>query len=235
MAGASQLESGAAALTGTAALVVLAYRLGSGQPATVALGAAFAVLLVAVPPALRLATGLPRLVGTERANRLGVLVSGSGVFPAAGQIRTVVVAGTGMLAGGELGVHAVHAVDGVPPADVLRLAGAVARGSGRPIDRVIAAATPRLPGVSDFDPVADLSARGIVSEVVGAPGEEQRVIAHAVLVGDAELLAAHDIDLPAVPVTAGCTPVAVAWDGVARGCWRSDRTCRPRGRPPCTG
>ncbi|TWF76301.1 haloacid dehalogenase-like hydrolase [Pseudonocardia hierapolitana] len=217
MAGASQLESGAAALTGTAALVVLAYRLGSGQPAAVALGAAFAVLLVAVPAALRLATGLPRLVGTERANRLGVLVSGPDAFAAARQIRTVVIAGSDLVTGGELGVHAVHAVDGASHADVLRIAGAVARESGRPVDRAIAAATPRLPGVSDFDPVADLGARGVVAEVVGASGEEQRVIAHAVLVGDAELLAAHDIDLPAVPATAGCTPVAVAWDGVARG------------------
>jgi Cu+-exporting ATPase len=217
LAGASQLESATAALTATVALVVLAYRLGSGQPATTALGAAFAVLLVAVPAALHLATGLPRLVGTERANRLGVLVSGPDAFPAARQIRTVVVAGSGLLTRGELGVHAVHTVDGASQADLLRLAGAVARESGRPVDRAIAAATTRLPGVSDFDPVADLGARGVVAEVVGSPGEEQRVIAHAVLVGDVELLAAHDIDLPAVPATAGCTPVAVAWDGVARG------------------
>jgi cation transport ATPase len=215
LAGASQLEVAAATLTVTAALVVLAYRLGSGQPATMAIGAALAVLLVAVPGALRLATGLPRLVGTDRAARLGVLASGA-AFASARRVDTVVLAGTGLLTSGELEVRAVHAVDGVPADDVLRLAGAVVQESGRPIHRAIAATTPRLPGVADFDPVDGLGARGVVAEVVGAPGEE-RVIAHAVLVGDAALLAAHDIDLPAVPATAGCTPVAVAWDGTARG------------------
>ena len=216
MAEASHVESAAAAVTGAVALVVLAYRLGSGQDATVAIGTGVAVLVVALPAALRLATGLPRLVGTARANRLGVLVSGDGAFAAARQVRTVVLAGSGTLTSGELQVHAVHAVDGVPAADVLRLAGAVALGSDRPVDRAVAAAIPRLPGVSDFDPVGDLGSRGIVAEVVGDPGAE-RVIAHAVLVGDAALLAAHEIDLPSVPATAGCTPVAVAWDGVARG------------------
>jgi cation transport ATPase len=216
LGGASHLEAAAAALMAAAALVVLAYRLGSGQPATVAIGAALAVLVVAVSSALRLATGLPRLVGTDRAARLGVLVSGGGVFAAARRVDTVVLAGTSLLTGGGLAVQTVHAVDGVPADEVLRLAGAVARESDRPVDRAIAAATPRLPGVADFDAVDGLGARGIVAEVVGAPGEE-RVIAHAVLVGDAELIAAHDIDPPAVPVSAGCTPVAVAWDGVARG------------------
>ncbi len=216
MAGASQLEGAAAVLTATAALVVLAYRLGSGQPAAVALAAAFAVVVVAVPAAVGVATGLPHLVATERAARLGVLISGAGAFAAARRIDTVVLAGTDLLGSGELEVHAVHALDGVPRADVLRLAGAVVRRSDRPVDRAIAAASPRLPGVADLDPVDGLGARGVVAEVVGGPGEE-RVIAHAGLVGDPELLAAHDIELPAAPVAAGCTRVAVAWDGVARG------------------
>jgi P-type E1-E2 ATPase len=211
------VESAVAGLVGTVALAVFGYRLGSGAPTADAAGAAIAVLVVAVPTALHLATALPRLVGTERVARLGVLVSGAGAFAAARRVDTVVLAGTGTLSSGELEVHAVHAVDGVPRTDVLRLAGAVAQESDHPIDRAIAGATPLLLGVAEFDTVADLGARGIVAEVVVAPGEEQRVIAHAVLVGGAELLAAHDIELPAVPATAGCTPVAVAWDGVARG------------------
>ncbi|MHA6620051.1 hypothetical protein [Pseudonocardia sp. DLS-67] len=212
-----RVESAAAGVVGAVALGVLAYRLGSGAPTADALGTAIAVLLLAVPAALHLATGLPRLVGTERAARLGVLVSGADAFAAARHVDTVVLAGIGTLTSGELEVHLVHAVDGVPHAEVLRLAGAVTQESDRPIDRAIAGATPRLPGVAEFDSVDGLGARGIVAEVVAAPGAEQRVIAHAVLVGGAELLAAHDIDLPAAPATAGCTPVAVAWDGVARG------------------
>lgn len=212
-----RVESAAAGLVGTVALGVLACRLGSGALTADALGAALAVVLVALPAALRLATGLPRLVGTERAARLGVLVRGADAFAAARRVDTVVLAGTGTLTSGELEVHLVHAVDGVPHAEVLRLAGAVAQESDRPIDRAIAGATARLPGVAEFDTVDGLGVRGIVAEVVDAPDEQQRVIAHAVLVGGAELLAAHDIDLPAVPATAGCTAVAVAWDGVARG------------------
>ncbi|GAA5125163.1 hypothetical protein [Pseudonocardia adelaidensis] len=212
-----RVESAAAGVVGTVALAVLGCQLAGGAPLTDAAGAALAVLLVAAPTALHLATGLPRLVGTERAARLGALVCRGDAFAAARCVDTALLTGTGTLTGGALGVHAVHAVDGVPHADVLRLAGAVAQQSERPIDRAIACATPRLPGVAEFDAVADLGARGIVAEVVGAPGEEQRVIAHAVLVGGAGLLAAHDIDPPAVPATAGCTAVAVAWDGIARG------------------
>ncbi len=211
---ADRVEHAAADLAGTAAMAVLVYRLCSGEPATEALGAALAVLLLAVPGALRLATGLPHLVGTGRAARLGVLISGEDAL--ARRVDRVVLAGP--LTGGGLEVHAVHAVGGCAPAEVLRMAGAVARASDRPVDRAVAAAAPQLlPGVADFDTVDGLGVRGIVAEVVGAPGEDPRVIAHAVLVGSADLLGAHDIGLPTATTTAGCTPVAVAWDGVARG------------------
>lgn len=224
---ADQVEYGAADLVGTVAMAVLVFRLATGEPVTDALGAALAVLLVAVPAALRLATGLPRRVATKRAARLGVVVSGTGVFSAARHVDTVVLAGSGTLTGGGLKVHAVHAIDGTAPADVLRLAGAVAQESDHPIDRAVAAATPWPLDVAEFDTVADLGVRGIVAEVVGTPGEDRRVIAHAVLVGSAELLTAHDIDLPAVAAAAGCVPVAVAWDGVARGVLEVGPTVEP--------
>jgi Cu+-exporting ATPase len=199
------------------AIAVFMFRLGSGEPVTEALGAALAVLLVAVPCALHLATRLPRVISTARAARLGVLISGADALATARHVDTVVLAGASTLTSGGLEVRAVHAVDGVAGAEVLRLAGAVAQESDHPIDRAVAAAVPRPPGVAEFDTVQDMGVRGIVAEVVGAPGEDRRVIAHAVLVGNAELMAAHDIDLPARPATTGCVPVAVAWDGVARG------------------
>jgi cation transport ATPase len=217
---AGRVEAAAAGLAAVVAVAVLGYRLGVGEPITAALGAALAVLLVAVPGALRLATGLPLLVGTGRAARLGVLLPGTDALTAARCVDTVVLAGTSTLTTGELEVRDVHAVDGVAPADVLRLAGAVAQESERPLDRAVAAASSRLPGVADFDVVGDLGVRGIVAEIVDVPGEARRVIAHAVLVGRAELLAAHDVGLPAelaAATGAGCTQVAVAWDGVARG------------------
>jgi cation transport ATPase len=214
-----RVEAAAAGAVGAAAVAVLGYRLGTGEPATAALGATLAVLLVAVPGALRLATGLPRLVGTVRAAQLGVLFSGADVLAAARSVDTVVLAGTSTLTTGELEVHDVRAVDGVAPADVLRLAGAVAQESDRPLDRAVAAAAPRLPGVAEFDKVDELGIRGIVAEIVGTRGEDRKVIAHAVLAGSAEWLTAHDIDLPAelTAASTGRTSVVVAWDGVARG------------------
>jgi cation transport ATPase len=213
-------EAAAAGAVGAVAVAVLGYRLGTGEPATAALGATLAVLLVAVPGALGLATGLPRLVGTVRAAQLGVMFSGAEALAAARNVDTVVLAGTGTLTTGELEVHDVRPVDGVAPADVLRLAGAVAQESDRPLDRAVAAATPLLPGVAEFDKVDELGVRGIVAEVVGTRGEDRKVIAHAVLAGSAEWLAAHDIDLPAELTAANTTgrrSVVVAWDGVARG------------------
>src|SRR5206468_5639738 len=112
----SRVEAAAADLVGTVALAVFVYRLSSGEPVADAVGAFLTVLLVAVPAALHVATGLPRLVGTERATRLGALVSGAGAFAAARHIDTVVLAGTSTLASGELEVQAVHAVDGVTSA-----------------------------------------------------------------------------------------------------------------------
>jgi cation transport ATPase len=214
-----RVEAAAAGAVGTVAVAVLGYRLGTGEPTTAAIGATLAVLLVAVPCALRLATGLPRLVGTVRAAQLGVLFSGAEALAAARSVDTVVLAGTGTLTTGGLEVHDVRAVDGVAPADVLRLAGAVAQESDRPLDRAVAAATPRLPGVAEFDKVDELGVRGIVAEIVGTRVEDRKVIAHAVLAGNAEWLAAHDIDLPAELTAAntGRRSVVVAWDGVARG------------------
>jgi Cu+-exporting ATPase len=221
---AGRVEVAAAMLVGAVGVAVLGYRLGSGEPPAAALAGGFAVLVLAVPGALRLATGLPRLVGTGRAARLGVLLAGRAAFASAQHVDTVVLAGTDTLGSGGLEVQDVRAVDGVAPDDVLRLAGAVAQESDRPLDRAVTAAAPRLLDVAEFDPVGDLGVRGIVAEVVDVPGADQRVFAHAVLLGSAELLAVHDIRLPAqltaavsAAARAGRTPVLVAWDGVARG------------------
>jgi cation transport ATPase len=218
--GPGRVEAAAAGVVGAAAVAVLGYRLGAGEPAEGALGAALAVLIVAGPGALRLATRLPLLVVTGRAARHGVLLHDPGALTSARCVDTVVLAGTGTLTNGELEVRDVHVIDGHAPADVLRFAGAVAQESDRPIDRAVAAASPWLPGVAEFDRVDDLGVRGIVAEVVRAPGEGPRVIAHAVLVGSAGLLAAHDVGLPAelaAPTGHSGARVAVAWDGVARG------------------
>lgn len=215
-----QVETAAVALVGAVAVGTLGYRLGAGEPVAAACAAALAVLLTAVPSALHLATAMPPLVAVSRAVRLGILLPDAAV---ARRVDTVVLAGSDTLVGPALEVHDVRPADGVSPGDALRLAGAVAQESDRPLDRAIAAASPRLPGVAEFDAVEDLGVRGVVAEVIAGGDGDHKVFAHAVLVGSVELLAAHDIVLPAeladAPADAAATgriPVAVAWDGVAR-------------------
>lgn len=213
-----QVESAAVAVAVAVAVATLGYRLGAGEPAGQACAAALAALLVAVPVALRLATAAPRLVAAGRAAQLGVRI-----VDAPAPVDTVVLAGTGVLTGAQLQVHDVRVAEGVAVDDVLRLAGAVAQESDRPVDRAIAATSERLPGVADFDTVGDLGVRGVVAEVVSGADGVQTVIAHAVLVGRVQLLTEHDIALPPelasapADTAAGArVPVAVAWDGVAR-------------------
>jgi cation transport ATPase len=213
-------ETVAVAVVGVVAVATLGYRLGAGTAMGVAMGSALAVLLVAVPCAVHLATATPLRVAAGRAARHGILLAD--VAAAAHRLDTVVLAGTGVLMTGAPVVQDVRVAQGVSPDDVLRLAGAVAQESGRQVDRAIAAASQRLPGVAEFD-LDDLGARGVVAEVVEDACGEEKVVAHAVLVGRVELLTAYDIDLPAElapapsdAVATGRTAVAVAWDGVAR-------------------
>jgi cation transport ATPase len=211
-------ETLAVAVVGVVAVAALGYRLGAGAPAVPALATALAVLLVAVPVALHLATSTPLLVAAGRGARLGILLP-----DAPHRVDTVVVAGTEVLATGGPEVQEVRLATGVTREDALRMAGSVAQESARSVDRAVAAASEVLLGVAEFDAVEALGARGIVAELVTGADGEQTVIAHAVLVGDVELLTAYGIGLPAelagAPaqvLAAGRTPVAVAWDGVAR-------------------
>jgi P-type Cu+ transporter len=213
-------ETLAVAVVGVVAVATLGYRLGAGTTVGVATGSALAVLLVAVPCAVHLATATPLRVVAGRAARHGILLADAAAD--AHRLDTVVLAGTGVLTTGAPAVQDVRVAHDVSPDDVLRLAGAVAQESDHPVHRAIAAASQRRPGVAEFD-VDDLGARGVVAEVVEDACGEEKVIAHAVLVGRVELLTAHDIDLPAElapapsdAVATGRTAVAVAWDGVAR-------------------
>ncbi|GAA1288500.1 hypothetical protein GCM10009609_64220 [Pseudonocardia aurantiaca] len=200
------------------AVATLGFWLGSGGTMQEACTAAVAVLVAACPCAF--AAAAP--ASTERAAR----------------VDTVVLTEATAVDPGALRVHAVHATRGIGGADALRLAGAIGRAADHPIGRAIetaaAVATGPLPGVAEFDEVADLGWRGIVAEVVRRGAAEAVVVAHAVLAGRTELLAEHGIALPADLEAAranaeatGRTAVAVAWDGVARAVLVIGATARP--------
>ncbi|GAB1333271.1 heavy metal translocating P-type ATPase [Streptomyces sennicomposti] len=196
------------------ALGTLGFWLGDGAGITAAFTAAVAVLIIACPCALGLATPTALMVGTGRGAQLGILVKGPEVLESTRKVDTIVLDKTGTVTTGRMTLLAAHTTDGTQEEDVLRLAGALEHASEHPIAQAVAAgATERvgaLPTPEDFANIPGLGVQGIVD-------------GHAVLVGREQLLAEWSIALPpalqrakADAETAGRTAVAVAWDGEAR-------------------
>ncbi|MEU7255066.1 heavy metal translocating P-type ATPase [Streptomyces rimosus] len=196
------------------ALGTLGYWLITGEGAVAAFTAAVAVLIIACPCALGLATPTALMVGTGRGAQLGILIKGPEVLETTRRVDTVVLDKTGTVTTGAMTLTAVHLADGVSEADALRLAGALEHSSEHPIARAIAGVaaerTGELPVPEDF---ANVPGRGVQGVVEG----------HAVLVGRTSLLSDWAIELPATLAgaktaaeDAGHTAVAVAWDGAAR-------------------
>ncbi|MGC4905566.1 heavy metal translocating P-type ATPase [Streptomyces cyaneofuscatus] len=198
-------------------LGTLGFWLGSGAGLTAAFTAAVAVLIIACPCALGLATPTALMVGTGRGAQLGILIKGPEVLETTRRVDTIVLDKTGTVTTGKMTLLAVHTADGTDENDVLRLAGAVEHSSEHPIAQAVAAgAVDRLGGGSplptpeDFANIPGLGVQGVVD-------------GHAVLVGREKLLAEWEIRLPeglarakAEAERAGRTAIAVAWDGEAR-------------------
>ncbi|MFF0218901.1 heavy metal translocating P-type ATPase [Streptomyces vinaceus] len=183
--------------------------------ATAAFTAAVAVLIIACPCALGLATPTALMVGTGRGAQLGILIKGPEVLESTRRVDTVVLDKTGTVTTGRMTLAGVHPAEGVDERELLRLAGALEHASEHPIARAVATgATERagtLPAPESFEALAGLGVQGVVD-------------GHAVLVGREQLLADWSIPLPAgladakaAAETAGSTAVLVAWDGAARG------------------
>ncbi|WP_250001879.1 cation-translocating P-type ATPase [Actinoplanes sp. M2I2] len=154
------------------ALGTLGYWLGTGQGATAAFTAAVAVLIIACPCALGLATPTALLVGTGRGAQLGILIRGVEALESTRKVDTIVLDKTGTVTTGRMSVSSVVPADpSVSEAEVLRLAGAVEAASEHPIGRAIADAARNslagpdrvaLPPVSDFQATAGVGVRGTV-------------------------------------------------------------------------
>ena len=183
------------------ALLTLAGWLIAGADPTFAVSAAVAVLVIACPCALGLATPTALVAGTGKGAQLGILIRGPQVLEAAQEVDTVLLDKTGTVTSGEI---TVESVTGGTSEERLMVA-AVERASEHPIARAIATAfatAGSVPDVTEFEARAGVGAAGIVH---GRP----------VLVGkpDAELPA----DLSRAVADAaqrGLTPVAATIDGV---------------------
>jgi Cu+-exporting ATPase len=126
-----------------------------------------AVLVIACPCALGLATPTAIMVGTGRGAQLGVLIHNATALEEAGRLRTLIVDKTGTLTEGRPAVTDVIAVDGVSRAEVLRVAAALEQGSTHPLARAVLAAAHAEgiapPPVRDYASVPGKGARGRVA------------------------------------------------------------------------
>ncbi len=199
-------------------VVTLVVWLLLGWPAAAAVTAAVAVLIIACPCALGLATPTALLVGTGRGAQLGILIRGPEVLESTGTVDTIVLDKTGTVTTGRMtlvGVLTDAAPSAPGRAEVLRLAGALEAASEHPIAQAIARAAEdelgTLPTVESFASSAGIGVSGVVD-------------GHAVIVGREQLLAEWAIHLGPGLVAAkeraeadGSSTVLVAWDGEARG------------------
>jgi Cu+-exporting ATPase len=187
------------------ALGTLGAWLATGASADQAFTAAVAVLIIACPCALGLATPTALLVGTGRGAQLGIVIRGPEALESTRTVDTIVLDKTGTVTTGRMAL--LDVVTDEDPGEVLRLAGALENASEHPIARAIARrAGTHLPPVTGFQ---NLEGRGVRGTVDG----------HAVLAGRASLFP----DLPpglaaakASAETAGRTPIVAGWDGRAR-------------------
>ena len=195
-------------------VATLGFWLGAGEGANTAFTAAVAVLIIACPCALGLATPTALLVGTGRGAQLGILIKGPEVLESTRRVDTVVLDKTGTVTTGTMALVGVTAAGGADEDTVLRLVGAVSAASEHPVSRAIAAgARDRigdLPAVESFQSRQGLGVQGVVE-------------GHAVVAGRDRLIADWSLTVPAslasVKATAeaeGRTAVLAGWDGEAR-------------------
>jgi P-type Cu+ transporter len=196
------------------AVATLGFWLGAGYPTAAAFTAAVAVLIIACPCALGLATPTALLVGTGRGAQMGVLIKGPEVLESTRRVDTIVLDKTGTVTTGKMTLTEAIPADGTDRAELLRLAGALEHASEHPVAQAIAKAAATegtLPEVEDFKNIEGKGVQGVVD-------------GHLVVVGRESLLNDWTLELDPELAEAksdaereGKTAVAVGWDGEARG------------------
>jgi Cu+-exporting ATPase len=153
------------AVLGIATVTLVGWLAATGD-ATAALSASVAVLIIACPCALGLATPTALMVGTGRGAQLGILIKGPEILERTRRITTIVLDKTGTVTEGRMELADVSLENGASRAQVLRLAGAVEAASEHPIGQAVAAAARRevgeLPSVSEFRNLPGIGVEGVV-------------------------------------------------------------------------
>ena len=197
------------------ALLTLAVWLLTGNPATASFSAAVAVLIIACPCALGLATPTALLVGTGRGAQLGILIKGPQILESTRIVDTIVLDKTGTVTTGRMSVASVHVGEGESTDEVLRVAGALEHASEHPIAQAVADyAREQVGALPDVEGFTNHGGQGVSGVVEG----------HAVVVGRASWLRDEwSMKVPeslearaAAAEGEGRTPVWVGWDGQVR-------------------
>jgi P-type Cu+ transporter len=215
------------------AVATLGFWIGQGSGVSFAVTSAVAVLIIACPCALGLATPTALLVGTGRGAQLGIVIRGPEVLESARYIDTIVLDKTGTVTEGRMAVAAVAAGAGLTTAQVINAAGSAESGSEHPIAKAIADIA-RTQG--SLNPVTKLHNRpglGVLAELsasMAAPATTdadkslRQAQDGAVVVGRAELLEEQGLQISAELQEAyaaeqalGRTAVMIGWSGEARG------------------
>lgn len=183
--------------------------------ATAAFTAAVAVLIIACPCALGLATPTALMVGTGRGAQLGILIKGPEVLESTRKVDTIVLDKTGTVTTGRMALVDVVATTQATTDEVLYFAGSLEDASEHPIAVAISAGARKrgitLGAVESFGNTEGLGVQGVVDGRAVIVGRE-RFLGNWSLHLDADLVAARDVS-----EAAGRTPVFVGWDGVVRG------------------
>ncbi len=207
------------------AVLTLAYWLLTGAGAETAFSAAVAVLIIACPCALGLATPTALLVGTGRGAQLGILIKGPEILESTRQIDTIVLDKTGTITSAKMVLLQVVAADSTDSDQVLRLIGALEAASEHPVGRAITSAaldkTGALLEVTEF---WSEQGKGVTGQVDG----------HQVFAGTQRLMTENAIEVTAELNAAqseaellGRTAVLAAWGGVVRAVLVVGDTPRP--------
>jgi Cu+-exporting ATPase len=148
--------------------------LGPEPRLPLALGAAIAVLIIACPCAMGLATPTAIMVASGRGAENGILPRDGAALETAARVDTVVLDKTGTITEGRPSVTSVHPATGITPDDLLRLAAAVEAGSEHPLAEAIARHAPNpAAAATDFEAIAGRGVRGTLAGAVIIAGSER--------------------------------------------------------------
>ena len=182
---------------------------------TAAFTAGVAVLIVACPCALGLATPMALMVGTGRGAQLGIIIKGPQVLESTRRVDTIVLDKTGTVTTGRMALMDVVAVEGTDRADLLRIGASIEAGSEHPIARaVVEGAHAEGVALGEVSGFRNAEGLGVTGEVDGRHVVVGR-LRHLQALGIADLDRAEAARAQAEG--AGRTPVFAAWDGVYRG------------------